>query len=168
MFKRPLKLSFENFVFKSLLFSGLIEKFKAVEKSAFSKLELSKIDFDKSQESNFTEVKLQFEKSTSTSLEFMNLEFFKFILKNEQTCKTQESKDTSKRKSLQYSNCTPNILQSLKTTALNDVVLMIGDSKWQFINSQFTNSLLESVVLLKLQELKTQVSYSPISKGVVK
>lgn len=168
MFKRPLKLSFENFVFKSLLFSGLIEKFKAVEKSAFSKLELSKIDFDKSQESNFTEVKLQFEKSTSISLEFMNLEFFKFILKNEQTCKTQESKDTSKRKSLQYSNCTPNRLQSLKTTALNNVVLMIGDSKWQFINSQFTNSLFESVVLLKLQELKTQVSYSPISKGVVK
>ena len=84
----------------------------AVVKSAFSRLVFSKIDFDKSQESNFTEVKLQLEKSTSIILELLNFEFFKFILKNEQTCNTQDSKETSNRKSLQYSNCIPKSVHS--------------------------------------------------------
>ena len=96
----------------NLLFSGFIEKCIAVVKSVFSKFVFSKMDFDKSQESNFREVKLQLEKSTSMILELLNLEFFKFILKNEHTCNTQDSKETSNRKSLQFSNCIPKSVQS--------------------------------------------------------
>lgn len=165
MFKSPVKLSFENLVFTNLLFSGSIEKCKAVEKSVFSKLVFAKIDFDKSQESNFTAFKLQLEKSTSVIFELLNFEFFKFILKKEQTCKTQLSNETSNRKALQFSNCIPIKVHSLKDTSLNEVELIWGDSKLQFINSQFIKVLLERLVLLKKHPLKTQESYSPVSKG---
>ncbi len=137
----------------------------AVVKSVFSKVVFSKIDLDKSQESNFTEVKLQLEKSTSIIFELLNLEFFKFILKKEHTCKTQDSKETSNKKSLQYSNCIPNKVHSWNSTSLKEVLLIIGDSKLQLMNSQFIKTLFDSVTLLKLHELKTQESYSPISKG---
>src|SRR5690606_11732658 len=111
--------------------------------------------------SNIALVRSLSAKSVSCNCEFLKTVFLILVLKNEEWFSWQPSNEKESPNSLQVSNRSPNILQSLNFTSRNAVLLSFAKLKLQSLNVQSINLNSERSLSEKLQLLKMQFSYSP-------
>src|SRR5690554_2131410 len=100
-------------------------------------------------------------KSVSCNCEFLKTVFLILVLKNEEWFSWQPSNEKESPNSLQVSNRSPNILQSLNFMSRKAVLFSFVKLKLQPLNVQSVNLNSERSLSEKLQLLKIQFSYSP-------
>lgn len=148
-----------------VFFSGFIVKFEDVLKSLLFRFVWSKTASFKSQLSKTALLRSASAKLTWLRLQWLNLAPFNFNLKKEENCTWQFEKLKDNKNGLQSWNCTPNILQSIKSTSLKMVYLTLALLKLQVSNSHSTKVMEDRSVCVKLQLVKVQLSYSAFLSG---
>jgi len=111
--------------------------------------------------SNIALVRSLSAKSVSCNCEFLKTVFLILVLKNEEWFSWQPSNEKESPNSLQVSNRSPNILQSLNFMSRKAVLFSFAKLKLQPLNVQSVNLNSERSLSEKLQLLKMQFSYSP-------
>src|SRR5690606_32623727 len=111
--------------------------------------------------SNIALVRSLSAKSVSCNCEFLKTVFLILVLKNEEWFSWQPSNEKESPNSLQVSNRSPNILQSLNFMSRKAVLFTFAKLKLQPLNVQSVNLNSERSLSEKLQLLKMQFSYSP-------